>query len=114
MICYCGSAVSGEDAQDRSDRVILTPWVKFLWESYRQCLELLRTNSRVEKLYHDTAQHAFKFCLKYARKTEFRKLCENLRSHLALMVSSRNNKYVPLIKVFDVICRSKEHPQLLL
>jgi len=80
------SAVSGEDAQDRSDRVILTPWVKFLWESYRQCLELLRTNSRVEKLYHDTAQHAFKFCLKYARKTEFRKLCENLRSHLALMV----------------------------
>lgn len=66
--------------------MILTPWVKFLWESYRQCLELLRTNSRVEKLYHDTAQHAFKFCLKYARKTEFRKLCENLRSHLALMV----------------------------
>ena len=91
MIKLCllnsSSAVSGEDAQDRSDRVILTPWVKFLWESYRQCLELLRTNSRVEKLYHDTAQHAFKFCLKYARKTEFRKLCENLRSHLALMVT---------------------------
>lgn len=84
------SAVSGEDAQDRSDRVILTPWVKFLWESYRQCLELLRTNSRVEKLYHDTAQHAFKFCLKYARKTEFRKLCENLRSHLALMVCTKS------------------------
>ena len=51
------SAVSGEDAQDRSDRTILTPWVKFLWESYRQCLELLRTNSRVEKLYHNIAQH---------------------------------------------------------
>ena len=49
--------MSGEDAQDRSDRVILTPWVKFLWESYRQCLELLRTNSRVEKLYHDTRIH---------------------------------------------------------
>ena len=59
------SAVSGEDAQDRSDRKILMPWVKFLWESYCQCLELLRTNLRVERLYHDIAQQAFRFCLKY-------------------------------------------------
>jgi len=75
-------AVSGEDLQDRTDRAILTPWVKFLWESYRQCLDLLRNNSRVERLYQDIAQQAFKFCLKYSRKTEFRKLCDNLRTHL--------------------------------
>ena len=50
------SAVSGEDTQDRTDRAILTPWVKFLWESYRQCLDLLRNNSSVEKLYQDIAQ----------------------------------------------------------
>ncbi|CAG9760936.1 unnamed protein product [Ceutorhynchus assimilis] len=76
------SAVSGEDAQDRSDRTILTPWVKFLWESYCQCLELLRTNAHVEHLYHDIARMAFQFCLKYNRKTEFRKLCDKLRKHL--------------------------------
>lgn len=76
------SAVSGEDAQDRSDRTILTPWVKFLWESYCQCLELLRTNAHVENLYHDIACMAFQFCLKYNRKTEFRKLCDKLRKHL--------------------------------
>ena len=62
----------GEGAQERSDRTILMPWVKFLWESYCQCLELLRTNARVEKLYHSIANQAFKFCLKYQRKTEFR------------------------------------------
>lgn len=50
------SFVSGEDTQDRTDRVMLTPWVKFLWEAYRNVLELLRNNARVEKLYHDTAQ----------------------------------------------------------
>lgn len=49
-------AVSGEDTQDRTDRAILTPWVKFLWESYRQCLDLLRNNTRVERLYHNIAQ----------------------------------------------------------
>lgn len=59
------SAVSGEDAQDRSDRKILMPWVKFLWDSYCHCLELLRTNVRVERLYHDIAQQAFGFCQKY-------------------------------------------------
>lgn len=77
--------VSGEDTQDRTDRAILTPWVKFLWESYRQCLDLLRNNSRVERLYQDIAQQAFKFCFKYGRKTEFRKLCDNLRTHLGLV-----------------------------
>lgn len=75
-------AVSGEDTQDRTDRAILTPWVKFLWESYRQCLDLLRNNTRVERLYHNIAQQAFQFCIKYNRKTEFRKLCDNLRTHL--------------------------------
>lgn len=49
------SAVSGEDVQARTDRVVLIPWVKFLWESYRQCLDLLRNNNRLEGLYQDVA-----------------------------------------------------------
>jgi translation initiation factor 3 subunit A len=76
------SAVCGEDAQDRSDRTILLPWVKFLWESYCQCLELLRVNTHCEILYHDIARKAFQFCLSYNRKMEFRKLSEKLRKHL--------------------------------
>ncbi|XP_033119426.1 eukaryotic translation initiation factor 3 subunit A-like [Anneissia japonica] len=86
------SAVSGEDTQARTDRVMLTPWVKFLWESYRQCLDLLRNNTKVEQLYHIIAQNAFKFCAKYSRKTEFRKLCDNLRSHLGLVQKHHNQQ----------------------
>lgn len=76
------SSVSVEDTQDRTDRVMLTPWVKFLWEAYRNVLDLLRNNNKVERLYQDTAQQAFKFCLRYNRRTEFRKLCDHIRNHL--------------------------------
>jgi len=82
------SAVSGESQQDRTDRDMLSPWLKFVWESYKQCLDLLKNNNRVEKIYQDVAQMGFRFCQQYNRRTEFRKLCETIRSHL-----SQSQKY---------------------
>ena len=35
----------------RADRRILMPWLKFLWESYRNVLETLRVNARLERVY---------------------------------------------------------------
>lgn len=75
-------AVSGESSQDRADRDHLAPWLKFVWESYKQCLELLKNNNKVELLYQQVAKQAFTFCVKYQRKTEFRKLCETIRQHM--------------------------------
>ncbi|KAK6056978.1 hypothetical protein COOONC_05506 [Cooperia oncophora] len=76
------SVVSGAAAQDRMDRTVLAPWLRFLWDSYRNCLELLRNNAQVEHLYHRITRKSFQFCSKYQRRTEFRKLCELLRLHL--------------------------------
>lgn len=76
------SVVSGAAAQDRMDRTVLAPWLRFLWDSYRNCLELLRNNSQVEQLYHRITRKSFQFCSRYQRRTEFRKLCELLRLHL--------------------------------
>ena len=76
------STVSGEVSKDRTDRAIVTPWLKFLWETYRTVLDILRNNARLEIMYQSTAMQAFAFCQKYARKTEFRRLCELLRNHV--------------------------------
>ncbi|VEL14239.1 unnamed protein product, partial [Protopolystoma xenopodis] len=85
------NAVSVEGAQDRSDRTILMPWLKFLWDSYRIGLDLLRSSTKFENMYHEVAREgmceysistlAYEFCLKYNRKAEFRKLSEMLRQH---------------------------------
>lgn len=50
------SVVSGEGTKERTDRVVLTPWVKFLWESYRNMLELLKNNNTVLRIYADVAK----------------------------------------------------------
>ncbi|KAK4944007.1 eukaryotic translation initiation factor 3 subunit A [Elasticomyces elasticus] len=76
------ATVSGEQSKDRTDRAIVTPWLKFLWETYRTVLEILKNNARLEVMYQSTAHQAFDFCLKYTRKTEFRRLCELLRNHV--------------------------------
>ncbi|GAB4841470.1 Eukaryotic translation initiation factor 3 subunit A [Ancistrocladus abbreviatus] len=89
------SYVSGEKGKDRSDRELVTPWFKFLWETYRTVLEILRNNSKLESLYAMTAHRAFQFCKQYKRTTEFRRLCEIIRNHLVNLNKYRDQRDRP-------------------
>ncbi|KZV43199.1 eukaryotic translation initiation factor 3 subunit A [Dorcoceras hygrometricum] len=93
------SYVSGEKGKDRSDRELATPWFKFLWETYRTVLEILRNNSRLECLYAMTAHRAFQFCKQYKRTTEFRRLCEIIRNHLSNLNKYRDQRDRPDLTV---------------
>eukprot|EP00290_Baffinella_frigidus_P011117 CAMPEP_0180140808 /NCGR_PEP_ID=MMETSP0986-20121125/14477_1 /TAXON_ID=697907 /ORGANISM="non described non described, Strain CCMP2293" /LENGTH=874 /DNA_ID=CAMNT_0022083429 /DNA_START=79 /DNA_END=2700 /DNA_ORIENTATION=+ len=74
----------------RADRDNYVQWLRFLWESYRACLEVLKNNPKLEKLYAETANKTFKFCVKYKRKVEFRRLKDLLKNHLTNAQLSHN------------------------
>mmetsp|Transcript_19087 Transcript_19087/g.73446 ORF Transcript_19087/g.73446 Transcript_19087/m.73446 type:complete len:955 (-) Transcript_19087:55-2919(-) len=85
-------AVNGYDIRERSEKEMLFPWLKFMWESFRAVLELIKNKAKMEKLYFDTTKLAMEHCIKYNRTTEFRRLNELLRSHLIYLNKYPNNQ----------------------
>ena len=49
----------GAIARERADRAKLVPALRFLWETYRAVLDILRTNSKLEHVYYASAVRAF-------------------------------------------------------
>ena len=45
-----GGVVSTAD-KERVERAIVTPWMRFCWEAYKSCLEVAKSNSRLEVIY---------------------------------------------------------------
>lgn len=99
------SYVSDKSNKDRADRELVAPWFKFLWETYRNILEILRNNVKFTQMYGMVTKQAFQFCLQYKRNTEFRRLCEILRNQLLTL-----RKYVPAsAENADHICNTAEN-----
>jgi len=76
------STMSTDPAKSQRDSALLLPSLKFLWETYRAVLDILRSSSKLEHVYHAAAQGALRFCRTYKRRMEFRHLCDMLRLHL--------------------------------
>ena len=76
------SGMNADPEQNQRESTLLLPKIKFLWEAYRAVLDILKSNSKLEALYHIVAVQALEFCATYKRKTEFRRLCDLLRMHL--------------------------------
>ena len=75
------STVSAE-YKERKDKEVVTPWVKFLWETYRIALDTLRNNARLEVLYQ----------VNFLKFDKFSKLVLKLLGFAYNMVGRRNLK----------------------
>eukprot|EP00804_Cyclotella_cryptica_P017601 CCRYP_006745-RB/>CCRYP_006745-RB protein AED:0.08 eAED:0.08 QI:143/0.85/0.75/1/0.85/0.75/8/361/997 len=76
------STMSADPEKAQRDTALLLPALKFLWEVYRAVLDILKSNSKLERLYHGVAVNALKFCGEYKRRVEFRRLSDMMRMHL--------------------------------
>ncbi|XP_065018178.1 eukaryotic translation initiation factor 3 subunit A-like, partial [Musa acuminata AAA Group] len=79
------SYVSAEKGKNRSDREIVTPWFKFLWETYRTVLEFLRNNSKLESLYAVIFQQRIVNC----REAEYNRLKKEREDKINQLVAMR-------------------------
>lgn len=46
-----GAAADGSKDKDRVERKIVTPWLRFAWEAYKTCLDVCKSNARLEVVY---------------------------------------------------------------
>ncbi|ODN92670.1 eukaryotic translation initiation factor 3 subunit A [Cryptococcus wingfieldii CBS 7118] len=70
--------------RERIERRLIAPAQKYCWDAYDICLDIAKSNDRLEIIYQSIAHRAFKFCKVHERKTDFRRLCEQrLRKDLA-------------------------------
>eukprot|EP01117_Protostelium_nocturnum_P002686 TRINITY_DN1351_c0_g1_i1.p1 TRINITY_DN1351_c0_g1~~TRINITY_DN1351_c0_g1_i1.p1 ORF type:complete len:1053 (+),score=464.95 TRINITY_DN1351_c0_g1_i1:153-3311(+) len=84
-----------EDAEKSLDdptkeRIEMSPWLKFLWETYKNILDIIRNNPKLENLYQEIAIQSFNFCLTFKKVKFFPKLCSLLRNHLTFLYENSN------------------------
>ncbi|KAK6587586.1 hypothetical protein RS030_91523 [Cryptosporidium xiaoi] len=77
--------------------------LRFTWEAYKMILDIIRLTPKLERIYHETAQRALEFCWLHNRASEFKTLCELLRSHYQLLLSNRHRPEI------DVMLRPECH-----
>lgn len=56
--------------------------IKFVMEAHRAIMDILRSHSKLSHVYHKTAVTGLTFLADLNRKSEFKRLCEYVRSHI--------------------------------
>lgn len=68
-----GGATEGMESNDkeRVERTIVMPWMRFCWEAYKTCLDVTKSNARLEVLYNVSVHHMGKKIVIQYRLREF-------------------------------------------
>jgi len=101
-------SIQAHDTRQQSQDREVTAHFRFSWDTYRIILDVLKSNVRLEEVYHETARHAFEFCRVNKRQQEFRRLCEILRKNYTDLSKPRSgaNQHQVNPGAYDTVTRT--------
>ncbi len=67
---------------------------KFVWETYKIILDIMKTNDKLLNHYAEVLGDAFNFCRENKRKFEFKRLCDSLRGYLHTLIRSEKQTHL--------------------
>jgi len=89
-------AVTSDGARERAEREVLAPWLRHVWDIYRNVLDNVRWVPKLEHVYHACVVKAMRFCRDFSRTSEFKKLVGMIRNHLAAQRRSQEANNVAM------------------
>lgn len=85
-ILYIYDDQSKEESSILKENSEIPELFRFIWESYKCFLDMMRHSLRLQSLYGTILNSTIEFCLIHERKVELRRLSDLLRHHLTIMV----------------------------
>lgn len=86
-------SVTAKTSEDRSEKMLIAPWYKFMWDAYKTMLDLLSVNNiKLENMYKEVAHEACNFCLENERTLELRRLGDTFKKDLRNLTENQGNK----------------------
>ena len=65
-----------------------------MYDGYKTELDLIYKNTKLEQMYCDIARKALNKCVEYGKKDEFKKLCDNIKTHLSHNIRTYEKSWV--------------------
>lgn len=66
-----------------NQRIVIQKHWGLMFDAYRTELDLIYKNTKLEAMYCDIASKALNKCVEYGKKEDFKKMCENIKTHLS-------------------------------
>ena len=74
------------DTRQKSQREELKSVLRNLLDTYKNIIDIVRRNKKLEDLLVSTSEKAYDFCLKYKRRNEFKRLSESFFNYLTKII----------------------------
>eukprot|EP00427_Karlodinium_veneficum_P025303 CAMPEP_0169102040 /NCGR_PEP_ID=MMETSP1015-20121227/21956_1 /TAXON_ID=342587 /ORGANISM="Karlodinium micrum, Strain CCMP2283" /LENGTH=1112 /DNA_ID=CAMNT_0009163117 /DNA_START=28 /DNA_END=3366 /DNA_ORIENTATION=+ len=88
-------AIQEGTRQQNEERDVVAHF-QFLWATYKAIMDVLKSHSRLEEVYHETVRKAFEFCRANDRPRDFKNLCGIVQKNYQDLFKQKSNAQNPV------------------